>query len=284
MKSLTISILTVLTALFFVGCDNDNDVVVVDFTPAAPQGVYSVTGNGEVEIYWVGPYESDIVAYIVWRSFDPITDYREIGTVNAEANPRLDYITYMFTDDNVTNGVTYYYAVSSVDKAGQVSELSAENVFDTPRPEGLVELVDSLVSPLEAGFNLEAAAVVSSHSTIADIFIDRVPGFDNVFYINAADLATDIQDVGYTYDFDEIGWAPEFGWSENGFLEIIEEHTYVIWTRDYHFAKMRVESVNVATGSVVFRWAYQTDEDNPELKPVVMEKPVHGPEYLTKEF
>jgi len=284
MNSRILLILTALAALLFVGCDHDDDVVMVDFAPAAPQGVYSVTGDDMVEIYWVGPYESDIVRYIVWRSFDPITDYREIGSVVAESNPNLDYIRYGFVDDNVTNGVTYYYAVSSVDKAGQVSELSAEEVFDTPRPEGLVELVDSLVSPLEAGFNLENAVVVSSHSSLADFFVDRVPGFYDVFYINAADINTDIQDMGYTVDFDDIGWAPEFGWSENGFLEIIEDHTYVIWTRDYHFAKVRVESINVYSGTVVFKWAYQTDEDNLELKPVVVEKPVHDSDYLTKEF
>lgn len=284
MKSRIISILVALTALVFVGCDNNDDVVIYDFSPAAPQGVYSVTGDGLVEIYWVGPYESDIISYIVWRSFDPITDYRQIGSVDVAQNPELDYIPYVFMDNNVINGVTYYYAVSSVDKAGNVSELSAENVFDTPRPEGVVELLDSLVSPLEAGFYFEGHAVVSSHSTIADIFVDRDPGFGEVFYINAADELTDIQDLGYTYDFDEIGWAPEDGWSAIGYMEIILNHTYVIWTRDYHFAKVRVESIDEQAGAVVFKWAFQTDQDNPELKPVVLEKPVHDSDYLNKNL
>ncbi len=76
------------TALFFVGCSDDEaDVIIADFTPAAPQGVYSITGDGEVDIFWYGPYESDIAEYIVWRSYEPTTNYSEIARVDAVANP-----------------------------------------------------------------------------------------------------------------------------------------------------------------------------------------------------
>ncbi|MCB0748236.1 MAG: hypothetical protein KDC90_12320, partial [Ignavibacteriae bacterium] len=41
-------------------------------------------------------------------------------------------------------------------------------------------------------------------------------------------------------------------------------HTYVIWTWDNHFAKVRVKAI---TGDrVVFDWAYQLLEGEPQLK------------------
>jgi len=106
-----------------------------------------------------------------------------------------------------------------------------------------------------------------------------------IFYLNAGNENTDLQDMGYTETFDDIGWAPQNGWSENGWAEIILGHTYVIWTDDFRFAKMRVESIHDADGFVLFRWAYQTAPDNPELAPRSdgLEKPVHGPEYLRKD-
>ncbi|MEW5995938.1 MAG: hypothetical protein AB1744_16300, partial [Candidatus Zixiibacteriota bacterium] len=73
-------VLAVLLAIAFVGCE-DNDVIVapVDVVPAAPQGVFSITGDRMVYLYWNGPYESDIVQYIIWRSLEPVHNYREIG-------------------------------------------------------------------------------------------------------------------------------------------------------------------------------------------------------------
>lgn len=283
MKNLiTIIILGILT-LAIVGCEETDEVILIDEIPAAPQGVYSVTGDNEVYLYWNGPYESDISGYIIWRSLDPINNYTEVGSVDAVSNPNLDLLIYEFIDGPINNGVTYFYAVSSVDNAGQVSDLSAEEVFDTPRPEGFAEVFDSAFAHVTigtySGFSLSAGAVVPSNSSIADIVVDK---FDGVFYLNAADIATDIQDVGYTSDsFDDISYAPTEGWSDNGWLEIIDGHTYVIWTNAGHFAKMRVYLIN--NNSVVFQWAYQTDFDNPELvAPPVSSKPAHTSEYLNK--
>ncbi|MEW6412970.1 MAG: hypothetical protein AB1483_10950 [Candidatus Zixiibacteriota bacterium] len=287
MKTKIFALVLAATALFFVGCtDDEPDVIVADFTPAAPQGVYSVTGDGEVYVFWNGPYESDITEYIIWRSFEPTTNYAEIGRVDAVANPDLDLYIYEYIDDAVVNGVTYYYAVSSVDQAGNVSELSAENVFDTPRPEGQAEVFDSTVIPEASGYSFAAQTTVSWDNTAADIVIDRiyldVDETQSVFYINAANINTDLQDMGYTSSFDDIGWAPTEGWSEIGWVEVVLYHTYVIWTADNNFAKMRVTAIH--TNSITFEWAYQTDEGNPELKPVVLEKPVHGEDYLKVSF
>lgn len=265
-----------LMGLGFVGC-SDDDNPVYDPVPATPQGVYSVTGDEQVFVYWNGIYERDVKEYLVYRSLDAVTGYQAIGTVAAQDNPNLDLLIYEYVDDNADNGTTYYYAVASVDHAGQRSELSAENVFDTPRPEGTVVLFPNNIQPSLSGFNLETATQVYDTSAIADVYVDI---FDGIYYLNVTAIDIDIQDMGYTSSFDEIGYAPEYGWSALGYVELILGHTYVIWTADDHFAKMRMESLN-ASGSVTFEWAYQTDQSNLELSlPASMTKPEHGPDYL----
>jgi hypothetical protein len=274
-----ITIMILSLTMVFIGCEEKNDVLVIDETPAAPQNVFSITGDSQVFLYWNGPYEADIDEYIIWRSYDPVNNYVEVGSVNAVPNPDLDLLIYEYVDFSVVNGQTYYYAVSTVDLAGQVSDLSAENVFDTPRPEGADEMFDSTFAPSNSAFIFSAGSVVPVSSPLADVFVDEVGG---VFYINAVDDLTDIQDMGYTSpDFSDISWAPSDGWSDNGWLEIIEGHTYVVWTRDGHFAKIRTYQLN--SNSVLFTWAYQTDFDNPELvAPALTSKPSHKPGYLNK--
>jgi len=268
-----------LAALFLVGCEADNQVLIVDNDPLAPQGVYTITGDNAVYIYWNGPYERDIDEYLIYRSLTATSGYAVVGSRGAVSNPNLDLIVYEFIDNTPVNGQTYYYAVASVDGAGQVSELSAEAVFDTPRPEGNAVVFDVAIEPTLAGYDLSGRVNVHRDSAAADIFIDRASG---IYFINVADAQTDLQDVGYTASFDEVGYAPTAGWSVNGWAEIIAGHTYIIWTRDLNYAKMRVESIN--SSSVSFRWAYQTDPDNPELIAVgnINQKPQHGGEYLLK--
>ncbi len=268
-----------LAALFLVGCEADNQVVIVNDVPLAPQGVYSITGDNAVYVYWNGPFERDIAEYWIYRSLSATTGYAVVGTRAAVANPNLDLVVYEFIDNTAVNGQTYYYAVASVDGGSQVSDLSAEVVFDTPRPEGNAVVFDMAIEPTLAGYDLSGRINVRWDSSDADIYIDRISG---IFYINAADAQTDLQDVGYTEFFDQVGYADTIGWSVNGWAEIIDGHTYIIWTRDLNYAKMYVQSVN--SSSVSFRWAYQTDPDNPELIAVgnINQKPIHGADYLLK--
>ncbi len=275
MKLHHLFLIAALSSLVLVGCDNDE--CVFDPVPAAPQGVFSITGDGEVYIYWNGPYESDIKEYVIWRSDQPTTYYTEIGRRTAVANPNLDLIIYEYIDEGLQNGHTYYYAVSAVDRANQMSELSAEEVFDTPRPEGEVVLYDSTLQANLSGYHFASYARLNPSS--ADVFVDRV---DGIFFLNAANDSTDLQDVGYTEQFEDVGYAPVDGWSELGWVELVVGHTYVIWTDDLRFAKMRVETIDSANGYVLFRWAYQTAPNNPELVPLPdgANKPEHGEEYL----
>ena len=97
--------------------------------------------------------------------------------------------------------------------------------------------------------------VVDSLFRLVTTFVEA----DGEFYPN------DIQDFGYTYDFDEISFAPLDGWSIDPVgVELIEGHTYVIWTWDDHFAKVRV--VSIGENHVVLEWAYQISEDEIERR------------------
>jgi hypothetical protein len=253
------------------GCDEDNTIGVVDEPPVAPQGIFSITGDGVVHVIWNGLYDPDVRFYNIYRSFDPITDYERIGQVVAEDSGG-DLVQYRYDDNSVINGDTvYYYAVSAVDFAGQESELSAEEVWDTPRPESIASVTSNdQHEGLFAGFSFQTGRVVADSAELADIFVDL---FDGVYYVNIANLETDLQDFGYTepifwnseqLSFDNISMAPDTGWSELGFVEAIEGHTYIVRTLEGNFAKLRIRDIS-GGGVITFDWAYQPDPGNPQL-------------------
>ncbi len=248
---------------------HDTTEIELDLPPQPPQGVFSVTGDGAVELWWAGPYEHDIDQYRIYRATSPDdiepNTYQFLFAVDATINPNLDLLWYSALDDSPENGTTYWYAIASVDFAGQVSDLSAEMVFDTPRPEGVVLLSDAAISLATSGFDFGTRTRVSADNVTADVYVDS---FEGILYLNAGNTGgthlTDIQDMGFTDFWDVIGYAPTDGWSELGFSEIILGHTYIIWTDDEHFAKMRVMDINL-DGTVAFQWAWQPQVNNPEL-------------------
>lgn len=278
MKNLFLALLLIMTVFAISGCERDSETLLITYAPEPPQGVMSITGDNAVYIFFDGPYLQNISEYIVKRSLSADVGYQEIGIVPALYNPSLDLIHYEFVDNTVQNGVTYFYAVSTVDNSGRESALSAETVFDTPRPEGAVVLFDPIAEASLSGFALAAQATVAWDSPAADVYLDS--DVDGNYYINAANLNTDLQDMGFHESFDEVGWAPQDGWSAIGYQELLVGHIYVIWTDDLHFAKMQVTSLN--STSVSFLWAYQTVVDYPELAPRLesTDKPVHEEGYL----
>jgi hypothetical protein len=286
MKKLALmAILMLPLAMIFVGCSDDDNPVVLH-TPLTPQGVYSVTGDHAVYLYFNGVYDQDVKEYVVYRSNEATTNYLEIDRIPAESNPNLDLLIYEYVDSLLPNGTTFYYAVASVDFEGNVSDLSAENVYDTPRPQDFATLFPKEVDSTVAGLDFSWPHILNWNDARADVYLDQYQG---ITYINVEDNATDIMDMGYTSDFKEISVAPtvaaDSGWSALGFYEIALGHTYVIWTRDDHFAKMRVAEI-YPSGSVRFDWAYQTAVGNPELAPSMNppKRPAHDPNFLHKQM
>jgi hypothetical protein len=269
-RTLGLGAAALLAILLLAGCNDEDTIIYVeDSAPAVPTGVYTITGDGQVTVVWNPVREEDIAGYGVYRNSTGLNDeYFRIATID---DPEVT--TYV---DAVTNGVTYYYAVDAFDHAGHESALSYEAAFDTPRPEGFGARVHArLDDPTRSGLDFSdhgtSRFVTAWDAPDTDVFFQTVGSVLFAKGTVIGNLPNDIQDMGWTGSLDDISWAPEDGWSvaPNG-VEIIKDHTYVVWTYDNFFAKFRVTSITRIAGtpvSATFDWAYQIDPGNPELSP-----------------
>jgi hypothetical protein len=258
------------------GCDDEHNSPIDREAPAIPRGVTSITGDGEVTIYWYPNMEWDLSGYRVYRNFQASGIYQRIGFVEAAGD---DYWPG-FVDRNVVNGTTYYYAISAIDREGNESDLSLEAVHDTPRPEGRGLRLSSYQSnPDDCAYDFSRYAVTGYSDPDADVaFIhsadtgDFMVGLNNPDDPQHPDYFTELQDAGYL-EMDDVTWAPVEGWSPTAEVELIPGHVYIVWTRNDHYAKFRV--LQVGASQVVIDWAYQIAEGNQELKQGAKPRPVH---------
>ncbi len=259
-----------IVALTFTGCDvhehGDHFYPNDQQPPPVPTGLTSTTMDQAVLLTWnpvrMDPNFDDLAGYRLYRSNDNYT-FRHIATLNPSD---LEY-----TDTGLINGQTYYYAISSFDDHGNESELSSENVFDTPRPEGFDVRIYSYLDPVNShlsGFDFPDQSRLPWSSPACDFFMEYDTSRTvQAFFIWLGHNGYRIQDMGYTSSFDEITFAPETGWSQFDYVEAIAGHTYVILTTDNHYAKVRVTSLSYdPTFSMVFDWGYQVAVGNRELK------------------
>ena len=254
--------------LAFAGCcDEDNCINEVHYhnAPPVPTGVYTVTGNGAVQIYWNAVRGVGDVEYGVWRCDVADGTYQRIATVIGSES------TYYY-DQGLENGRTYYYAVDAFNEWGE-SDLSWEMIADTPRPEGenlllYYEAWEPGMSGIDFSRYVEGM-VVSWEAEKVDCYLIVVDGIfrlvPTIVEEEGEFFANDIQDFGYTDHMDEISFAPVEGWSSDEWgVEMIVGHVYIVWTWDDHFAKLRV--VSVGENSVVLDWAYQFSADELERR------------------
>ena len=86
------------------------------FGPPAPTGLRATgsrTGSGTVELAWTD--RQDAAGYMVYVSLNETGPYVRTGP---------ETLASRYTDTGLTNGVTYYYAVTAVDSAGQETPMS----------------------------------------------------------------------------------------------------------------------------------------------------------------
>lgn len=253
------------------GCDWDDDECgcpVGDHdAPAAPRDLYSVTGDERVTLAWLANTELDVEGYYLWWSESYAGPYHLIADLPACE----DCYWEEYTHTGLENRRTLFYAVSAYDRSGNESDLSHEEVWDTPRPEGHAGIGNAHQPDSYdlAGFDLREADVVPADSRDADFYYTYneltggylVAGSD---YYGGAET-TEIQDMGWTDGFDEISFAPDdVGWSPTGTAEPIAGHTYVVLTREGHYAKIRLTDVD--PDHIGFDWAFQLDAWNRQLK------------------
>lgn len=243
------TLLVLCAAVVMVGCHDpfNND----HMSPTPPQGIRVIAGDNATQITWFASQEGDVEGYKVWVSNQYDGRYEIIGKTSAES----------FTDHGAKNGVREYYAVSAYDFDGNESDLSKDVVYAIPRPEGYgTKLAEFRLSPAIGGYDFSTYSVGKYNDDMTDLYFETVNGR---FYLDVWQ-DTDIQDMGYTNSLDDIAFAPQAGFSPSKTVEAIPGHTYVIWTWDNHYAKVRVKEVTLSR--VTFDWAYQLTPATPDLK------------------
>jgi hypothetical protein len=251
MKKILLTIALAISSLLISSCDV-NDSYYDDFTPPAPPtGVSVMNGDSRVDISWNPNRESDVAGYNIYYSYTYDGKYTLIGTTRN---------TY-FVDNGAVNGERYYYGVAAFDYNGNESELSYDYVYSTPRPEGFNQAIfDYLRFPSTSGYSFYDYKVVPYDDQYTDFFFEN---YNGTFYLDVWD-DTDIQDMGPTSNIYDIEFAPTSGWSPTKDVIAQIGHTYVIWTWDNHYAKVRVK--NITADRVVFDWAFQLVEGEVQLK------------------
>ncbi len=223
----------------------------VDQTPPdPPTQVTSVTGDGVVFLFWQPSPSPDVEGYLVLRNTSEFGTFQEVG-----------YTTHLaYADENVVNGVTYYYAVVAVDHAGNQSTPSEPVIHDTPRPEGANVMIWSRDQfPHLSGFDFNTASVVPYSQASCDFYLDRRDGLLGI----AVPTGNLVLDFGPIPNFDVIDEAPLDGWDPDGWVPVTPGHGYVFYMSDNHFAKIWV--VELGEDAMVFDWAWQVDPGNREL-------------------
>ena len=98
----------------------DSEILVITpkdiFPPAPPKGVVLVTGSDILSLSWDANQEIDLGGYRVWKK--------------AEGEPEFvvlmekPFLENTYTDSSVEKSIRYYYAITSMDKAGNESQKS----------------------------------------------------------------------------------------------------------------------------------------------------------------
>ena len=253
--------------LLAIGCEDDNIIVSGDFDPPAiPRGLRSISGDGKVILVWFPNTERDLGGYNIYFSFD--NESFELIATTADT---------IYVDNDVRNGITFFYAITAFDVDGNESDLTILDVFDTPRPEGFdVQLANFRTTPGMSGFSFElelsnASGILSANSPDADFYFELDPNSGLPFILagNRQDAReTLILDAGLTFSFEDVDFAPDpndptSGYLVNGRVRAIPNHTYILQTDDGNFAQIRV--TNLVDGVMIFDWAYQLVPNNPDF-------------------
>ncbi|HEX7880054.1 MAG TPA: hypothetical protein VF720_11630 [Candidatus Eisenbacteria bacterium] len=218
--------------------------------PYTPSGLYSVTGDGRIDLYWNGSPEEDLDFYRVYVSPDRDGPFESIGETGDNH----------FTDFGAVNSRTEWYAVSAVDLCGHESLITGDDVFDTPRPDGQdLELFSRFGGyPERSGWDLVNRERQPSGAPGTDVWIE---GAGSQLDMVAAPGA-DIQDGGFGAP-ESVNWAPLEGWSPSGRVELVAGHNVVVHTSDGYYGRFHV--IDVRNGRVTVDWAVQLDRGNREL-------------------
>ena len=96
---------------------NSISVTPVDaFRPSTPTGITAAAAPGRLSLFFAANPEADIAGYNIFRSLDPNLPKEQWTKLNSELHTKTT-----FQDEKVEAGKQYYYYLTAVDKAGNIS-------------------------------------------------------------------------------------------------------------------------------------------------------------------
>jgi hypothetical protein len=126
MKKTLLMLILGIGAIFVLGgCEDDVYIFRPDHTPpSVPKGLYSITADEAVYLYWEENDESDFKEYRVYRKVEGDDYYYRIASTKAAEH----------VDWDVNNGITYFYAVTARDRHGnEINHLFQALISLNPR-------------------------------------------------------------------------------------------------------------------------------------------------------
>ena len=255
MKKTLLSIAVFMNLLLLQSCsinDPNHHNNYDNIPPAPPTGIQVINGDNRVDLSWLNNHEGDLAGYNIYYSTSYDGKYYLLGSS----------VNNYYIDNGASNGVLNYYAVTAYDESGNESDLSKDVAYATPRPEGFNQTIfDYRQFPKTAGYSFANYSVVAYNDSLTDFYFEN---YNGKFYLDVY-TDTDILDAGPTNDIYDVAFAPTSGWSSTKDTTATIGHTYIIWTWDNHYAKVRVK--NITNERMVFDWAYQLVSGNTQLKP-----------------
>ncbi|MBU1699354.1 MAG: hypothetical protein KJ970_20255 [Candidatus Eisenbacteria bacterium] len=270
----------------FMGCDDTTTTVVAPEDLAPPLGLYSITGDEEVTLFWWCSNYDDLVGYKVYFISGPYgggADPREEVPNGFEVVDSLS-VTPPCSElksiviDGLTNGETYHFLVVAAKDNWSDISYTSNIIADTPRPESgtTITLYAKQAEPTLAGLEVssfervDCTSLDSNYDTpggSGDIMVERFnPGAGVRAWIDGINSGW-IQDIGYMQDWDDADEAPETGYADAGHsIEALMGHVYAIWTGDNHFAKIQVTDIEPSFEWIKVKAAYQPAVGEREYK------------------
>jgi len=103
----------------------------LESAPETPQNFTAIASNSQIQLTWSPNTEPDLALYKIYKGTDP----NDLSTVIIQ--DLSSEIDTAYTDSDVVNGTTYYYAISAVDSSGYESTRSEvvntkPNTLDSP--------------------------------------------------------------------------------------------------------------------------------------------------------
>ena len=185
------------------------EIVDTSTLPSEVEGLEVVPGDGQVTLTWdASTDDTGVEGYYVYSGLQSVAEKGGSYTF-----PSIDADnTTSYTVDNLTNGVTYYFAVSAYDDEGNESEFYSKEVEATPESSEIADYTSPTVKSASAITNslveVEFSEAVELPSDPSSAFALTATDGTQLEIINAyaADdaatvfLVTDIQDAGSEYE------------------------------------------------------------------------------------